>query len=133
MYRCLGLHGCAGSSWLQRRGLLSRCGAWASHCSGFSSCGAQAWGRVGSPVVAHGLHYSEVRGIFPDQTLSPCSLRWQPDSYPLYHQGSLRRPNFKLKPSSISEVDHCYLLGSFIQFCFSLIYYFRCLFPISYE
>ena len=106
---------------------------WASHCSGFSSRGAQAWGRVGSPVVAHGLHCSEVRGIFPDQTLSPCSLRWQPDSYPLYHQGSLRRPNFKLKPSSISEVDHCYLLGSFIQFCFSLIYYFRCLFPISYE
>ena len=31
------------------------CGAWASHCSGFSCCGAQALGTRTSVVVAHGL------------------------------------------------------------------------------
>ena len=31
------------------------CGAWASHCSGFSCCGAQALGVWASVVVAHGL------------------------------------------------------------------------------
>ena len=32
-----------------------RCGAWASHCSGFSCCGAWALGARASVVVAHGL------------------------------------------------------------------------------
>ena len=32
-------------------GLLSSCGAWASHCGGFSGCRAQAQG-VWAPVVA---------------------------------------------------------------------------------
>ena len=31
------------------------CGAWASHCSGFSCCGARALGAQASVVVAHGL------------------------------------------------------------------------------
>ena len=32
-----------------------RCGAWASHCGGFSCCGARALGAGASVVVAHGL------------------------------------------------------------------------------
>ena len=34
------------------RELLSRCGAWVSHCDGFSCCGVQALELVGSVVVA---------------------------------------------------------------------------------
>ena len=36
-------------------GLLSSCGTRASHCGGFSCCGAQAPGVQASVVVAHGL------------------------------------------------------------------------------
>ena len=80
---------------------FSSCGKWgplfiavrgASHCSGFSCCGAPvlvaqasvvvACGlySTGSVVVAHGLNYSEARGIFPDQGSNPCPLHWQADS-----------------------------------------------------
>ena len=37
------------------RGLLSSSGAWASHCSGFSYCRAQALGMQALVVVAPGL------------------------------------------------------------------------------
>ena len=71
-------------------GLLTSCGAWASHCgdlsccgvqaldsSGFSSCCSQAHGPV---VVAHRLSCSAGCGIFLDQELNPCPLHWQMDS-----------------------------------------------------
>ena len=44
--------------------------------------------RTGSVVVAHRPSCSAVCGIFPDQGLNPCPLRWQADSQPLRHQGS---------------------------------------------
>ena len=37
------------------QGLLSSCGVRASHCSGFSRCGAQALGTCASVAEAHGL------------------------------------------------------------------------------
>ena len=37
------------------QGLLYSYGAWASHCSGFSCCGAQVLDVQASVVVAHGL------------------------------------------------------------------------------
>ena len=40
-----------------------RCGARASHCGGFSCCGAQALGVRASVVVAHGLRCSAACGI----------------------------------------------------------------------
>ena len=43
-------------------GLSSNCGAWPSHCSGFSCC--RAWASV---AVAHGLSCSVACGIFPGQ------------------------------------------------------------------
>ena len=43
----------------------------------------------GSVVVAHGLNCSMARGILPDRGSNLCPQRWQADSYPLYHQGSL--------------------------------------------
>ena len=73
-------------------GLLSSCSAWASHCSGFSCCGAQALGKrasviaplrlqsLGSVALVHGLSCPVVHGIFPDQRSNPRSLHWQADS-----------------------------------------------------
>ena len=52
----LGLCCCTGafSSWGER-GLLFAADARASHCGGFSCCGARALGAQASIVVAHGL------------------------------------------------------------------------------
>ena len=60
----------------------------ASHCNGFSSCGAQALCAQASSVKMHEFSCSEACGIFPDQGSNLCPLHWQSDSYPLYHQGS---------------------------------------------
>ena len=87
------------------RGLFSSCDVQASHCRGFSRCGAQAPGlrylqRVGSVVVAPGLQSTgsvtvahrlgccAACGISPDQVSNPGVLHWQADSLPLSHQGS---------------------------------------------
>ena len=80
-------------------GYSFRCGAWASHCSGFSSCGAQVLGvgsvvvvpglqSTGSVVVAHGLSFPMACRIFLDQGLNPCLLQWQANSLLLSHQGA---------------------------------------------
>ena len=78
---------CIGSSllqtdflWLRRAGAILRCGVWASHCGGFSCCGARAVGARASVVVAHGLSCSAACGIFPEQGSNPCPLHWQADS-----------------------------------------------------
>ena len=59
-------------------GLLSTCGVRASHCGGFSCCGAWALGTWASGFVAHGLSCSSVWGIFLDEgsTRVPCIGRW---------------------------------------------------------
>ena len=56
------IFGCVGSLllrtgflYLRRAGATLRCGSQASHCSGFSCCGAQALGTRASVVVARGL------------------------------------------------------------------------------
>ena len=61
MYFCVFIYGHAGSLWLCRlfsscskQWLLSGCGAWTSHCGGFSCCGTQAVGCMGSVVAAPG-------------------------------------------------------------------------------
>ena len=96
--------GCAGSSslhvgflWLWQVGLLSGCGAWASHCRGFPCCGAQAPGaqaqylqHAGSVVAVLGLTCLKECGIFPDH------------SFPLNHQGS---PSFVFYFISIALGD----------------------------
>ena len=52
----LGLHHCAWAfSTCGEQRLLSSCGAWASHCSGFSCCAAQVLGTQASVVAARGL------------------------------------------------------------------------------
>ena len=87
----LGLH-CSARAFSScgERGATLRCGAQASHCSGFSCCRARALGAraqwlwlagsavvarglqsVGSVVVAHGLSCSTACGIFPDQGCQP--------------------------------------------------------------
>ena len=69
-------------------GLLSSCGAQASHCSGLSYCGAEVpgmWASVveahglssaGSVVVVHRVSCSTTYGIFPDKGSNPCPLHW---------------------------------------------------------
>ena len=68
--------------------LLSSCKARASHCGGFSCGGVGLKSLQDSAVVARGLSCSAACGIFPDQGLNLCSLRWQADSYPLDQQAS---------------------------------------------
>ena len=62
-----------------KRGLLSSCGAWASHFGSCSYCGVQAVG-TGSVVVTHGHSCSVACGIFPDQG-SNYLLHRQVDSF----------------------------------------------------
>ena len=70
----LGLHCClwAFSSCVER-GLLFCCGAQASHCGGFSCCGAWALGARTSVVVAHGLSSCGSRAL--ECRLSRCGAR----------------------------------------------------------
>ena len=75
--------------------LLSGCGAWASHCSGFSCCETQGlerlgFSRCGSQSLQHRVSSCGARlscctacRIFPDQGLNWYPLRWQVDSQPL--------------------------------------------------
>ena len=101
---------CAGSSLLPRlfsscdeQGLLSSCGTWTFHCSGFSrrkklveqrlqvhrrfsSC--SSWAPEHRLRSCEQLSCSEIRGIILDQGSNPYLLHWQVDSLPLNHQGS---------------------------------------------
>ena len=81
------IFGCVGSSllragflWLRQVGATLSCGVQASHCSGFSYCGARALGTRASVVVARGLSCSVACGIFPGQGSNLCPLHWQGDS-----------------------------------------------------
>ena len=74
------IFGCIGSSLLragflqlQRVGATLRCGSWASRCSGFSCCRAQALGTWASVVVAHGLSSCGSRAL--ERRLSSCGAR----------------------------------------------------------
>ena len=51
-------------------GATLRCGVRASHCGGFSYCGAQAQGAWASVVVAHGLSSCGSRAL--EHRLSSC-------------------------------------------------------------
>ena len=62
-----------------QQGLLSSRGAWASHCNGFSCCGAQALGTQASEVTVYGLSCSIAHGIFQDQGSNSHPLNWQAD------------------------------------------------------
>ena len=44
-------------------GYFLRCGAWASHCGGFSCCGARALGTQDSVVAAQGLSSCGTRAL----------------------------------------------------------------------
>ena len=76
------IFGCVGSSLLRvgflllrRAGATLRCGAWASHCNGFSYCRAWALGVRASVVVARGLSSCGSRAL--ERRLSSCGARAQ--------------------------------------------------------
>ena len=89
---------CVGSSFLLglfsscgKRGRLSSCSAWASHCCAFSCCGAlvqtsEFQVSCGSTAQAHGLSCSKAHGIFPGLVSNLCLPHWQMDSSPLSHR-----------------------------------------------
>ena len=84
----LGLPCCVGFfSSCSKWGLLSSCGAQASHCGGFSYYRAWALENSLSSLV-HKLSCSAACVIFWDQGSNLCFLYWQVDSLPLSHQGS---------------------------------------------
>ena len=70
----LGLRCCVWA-FLQLRGATLHCGARASHCSGFSRCGAQALGAWASVVAARGLSSCGSRAL--ECRLSSCGARAQ--------------------------------------------------------
>ena len=49
------------------------CGAWASHCGGFSCCGAQSLGHSGFAVTAHRLRSCGSQALEP--RLNSCGPR----------------------------------------------------------
>ena len=60
---------------LRRAEATLHCGAWASHCGGFSSCGARAPGRQASVAVACGLSSCGLQAL--ERRLSSCGTRAQ--------------------------------------------------------
>ena len=74
------IFGCVGSSllltgllYLRRAGATLRCSARASHCGGFSHCGAWALGARASVVVACGLSSCGSQAL--ERRLSSCGAR----------------------------------------------------------
>ena len=65
----------AGFLQLQRAGATLRCGAWASHCGGFSCCGTPALGSWASVVLARGLSSCGSQAL--ERRLSSCGSRAQ--------------------------------------------------------
>ena len=70
----------AGFLWLRRARATLHCGAWASHCGGFSCCRAQALGMWASVVVARRLSSCGARAqllcgtwVLPGPGLKPVS------------------------------------------------------------
>ena len=59
-----------GLSLVEESGATLRCGARASHCSGFSCCGARALGAQASVVVARGLSSCGSQAL--ERMLSSC-------------------------------------------------------------
>ena len=66
---------CAGFLQLRRVGATLRCGVRASHCSGFSCCGARALGMQASVVVARRLSSCGLQAL--ERRLSSCGTRAQ--------------------------------------------------------
>ena len=62
-----------GLSLVVASGATLRCDARASHCSGFSCCGARALGAWASVVVAHGLSSCGSQAL--ESRLSSCGAR----------------------------------------------------------
>ena len=110
----LGLRCCAQAFLrLWRAGATLHCGAWASHCSGFSCCRARALGTQASVVVATGLvvlrHVgsSRTRDRTPvpcigRQILNHCATREAPDILVGENSGY---DDLNLKPNSVLHIS----------------------------
>ena len=77
---------------LRRAGATLHCGAWASHCGGFSCCRAQALGARASVVAACGLSSCGTRAL--ERRLSSCG------PWPQLFRGMWDLPGPGLEPVS---------------------------------
>ena len=75
IFGCVGSLLCASFLQLQRAGATLRCSAWASHCGGFSCCGALAVGAWASVVSARGLSSCGLRAL--ERRLNSCGAQAQ--------------------------------------------------------
>ena len=85
----------------QARAILP-CSVWAFHHSSFSLQ------SVGSVVMVHGLCCSSACEIFLEHGWNLCSLHWQANSYPLYHQGSPGPYLSEIRASPVSKGLICF-------------------------
>ena len=72
------------------------CGAWASHCGGFSCCGAQSLGHSGFGVTAHRLR--SCRSQAPEPRLSS-----GPRASLLHNMWDLPRPEIEVVSSALAD------------------------------
>ena len=97
MLAALGLPCCTKAfSSCRERGLLSRCGARASHCRGFSFCRGWPLEHSGSIVVVPGLSCPQVSFQTRDRTHIPCVGR---QTQPLNYQKISPKPNISSSPN----------------------------------
>ena len=74
IFGCVGSSSlCVGFLWLWRAGATLHCSVWASHCGGFSCCGAWALGAWASVVVARRLRSCGSWDL--ERRLSSCGAR----------------------------------------------------------
>ena len=120
--------------------LCLHCCVQASHCSGFSCCGAWALGtwasvdsihrlyRVGSGVVANGLGSSLTCGIFldQDQTCMLCIGRWTPPTTGPPEKSQDFLP-FMAEYSILYIYIYIYMTASLVNIFFSHSFGIRCL------
>ena len=79
----LGLVAAHGLSLVASSGAALHCGVWASHCSGFSCCGARTLGAQASVVAACGFSSCGSRAL--ERRLSSCGAQ---GLVALWHVGS---------------------------------------------
>ena len=88
---------------LRRAGATLRCGARASHCGGFSCCGAQALGVWASVVVARGLSSCGLVG-----SRAQAHQLWRTDLVAPRHVGSSRtRARTRVPCIGRQILNHC--------------------------
>ena len=123
----LAVLGFCGSKWAfsscSKQGLLSSCGAQASHWGSFS-CGKWALGHVGFKSCSAQIWLTPACGIFPEQGSNRGPCTGSQISWPLDHQGSSDRHFFNFYSIELDNIDNFYKLIFLLwaMFSYSFVY-----------